>query len=500
MIIWFALAAFLGLIIVAIWYDKIIPPISRSFAGVKRPVGEPTTKAAGPADAEIPIIGTEAFPADTEFSRVQKHFNDFVAGKRSLGRNLILLAVSIYAFIQLGVISNSLSTILIVVVVLLIHELGHFVGMKIFGYRNVHIFFIPLFGAATSGIETNPSGARKAIVSLLGPLPGILIGITLGVLYFVTRNEMLVQPAWIFMFINALNLLPLFPLDGGRFLESLFSSKNFRLEMTFKIISALLVAFIWFVLVGPAHFLFGIGTIFVLLIISIAGSFSMASTVRSVADRFSIDSDLRPNHIPLEHMYAIYDLLKSKLVFGNSPKALARRIYYVWQRLLNKPPGKKMVAGLTIVYLFSLVLAIGAPVIFKSGLMLANIERKIEIQKSPTGVETKREVMYLGGKLFGFRTLDENNLYHGPTELFDPQTNKISKAGQYYHGKWHGECKDYDDKGNIIRVVTFDKGRFISCREMTPSGWVEKKISDLAPQMKKAYEQHEKDPPQGFKN
>ena len=86
---------------------------------------------------------------------------------------------------------------MMIVAVVLIHELGHFIGMKALGYSNVHIFFIPLFGAATSGIETNQSGHKKSIVSLSGSLPGIVIGIILAVLYFVTENEMLVQPTLI---------------------------------------------------------------------------------------------------------------------------------------------------------------------------------------------------------------------------------------------------------------------------------------------------------------
>jgi len=49
--------------------------------------------------------------------------------------------------------------------------------MKLFGYRDVQMFFIPMLGAAVSGVESNPSSVRKAIVSLLGPLPGIIIGI-----------------------------------------------------------------------------------------------------------------------------------------------------------------------------------------------------------------------------------------------------------------------------------------------------------------------------------
>jgi Zn-dependent protease len=371
MIIWFVLAIFFGLIVVAIWYDKIIPPISRSISRFKGPFGELATKVAGSAGVEISIGSSEAFPANTELGKVQYHLNRFIAGKRSLARNLILLAVSIYVFVQIGLLSSSISIILIVVLVVLIHELGHFIGMKIFRYRNVHIFFIPLLGAATSGIETNPSGSQKAIVSLLGPLPGILIGTVLGILYFVTKNEILIQLAWAFIFLNAFNLLPFFPLDGGRFLESLFSSKNIRFEMTFKIVSTLGVAFIWFILADSTRFFFGLGVIFVILIISWTGSFVIASTVKIAATRLSITDDLRPNHIPLEHISSIYEILKPKLFFGANPRALAKQIYYIWQRLLNKPPSRKAFVNLIALYVLSLTIAIGATAMFMSAIILA---------------------------------------------------------------------------------------------------------------------------------
>jgi Zn-dependent protease len=113
--------------------------------------------------------------------------------------------------------------------------------MRAFGYLDVKIFFIPLLGAATSGIQTNQSGLKKVIVSLAGPMPGIIIGIILGTIYFRTNNDMLLQPARMFLLINTFNLLPLFPLDGGRVFESLFSWKHQWLEIIFKIISGLLL-------------------------------------------------------------------------------------------------------------------------------------------------------------------------------------------------------------------------------------------------------------------
>jgi len=38
--------------------------------------------------------------------------------------------------------------VVLVLLVLFVHEAGHFLGMKAFGHKNVQMFFIPLMGAA----------------------------------------------------------------------------------------------------------------------------------------------------------------------------------------------------------------------------------------------------------------------------------------------------------------------------------------------------------------
>lgn len=44
--------------------------------------------------------------------------------------------------------------------VLLIHELGHYVMMKIFGYKGVRIYVIPLLGGLTTGEKHNTQNAN----------------------------------------------------------------------------------------------------------------------------------------------------------------------------------------------------------------------------------------------------------------------------------------------------------------------------------------------------
>ena len=56
-------------------------------------------------------------------------------------------------------------------------------------------------------------------MSLLGPVPGIVAGMGLVLLYLHNHNELMLTAANMFLFINLFNLLPFNPLDGFRVLE-----------------------------------------------------------------------------------------------------------------------------------------------------------------------------------------------------------------------------------------------------------------------------------------
>ena len=73
--------------------------------------------------------------------------------------------------------------------ILLFHEFGHYVAMRVFGYQDLRMFFIPLFGAAVSGRHYNVPGWKKAIVSLAGPVPGIGLGVALGAVSAMTGQD-----------------------------------------------------------------------------------------------------------------------------------------------------------------------------------------------------------------------------------------------------------------------------------------------------------------------
>jgi hypothetical protein len=109
--------------------------------------------------------------------------------------------------------------------------------MKIYKYQELGIFFIPLMGAYVSGKKQEVSQKQSAIILLAGPIPGIIIGIVLYFLAFNFESSDLESAASIFIVLNALNLLPVYPLDGGQLLHRLVLDKYNILGKVFVIIS-----------------------------------------------------------------------------------------------------------------------------------------------------------------------------------------------------------------------------------------------------------------------
>lgn len=126
--------------------------------------------------------------------------------------------------------------------VLLLHELGHYLAMRAFGYRNLQIMFIPFFGAAASGKRTGKAPWQEAIVLLAGPVPGIVLGLALLPVVHLTGLPLVRTVALQLVVVNLLNLLPIMPLDGGRLFHLALFSRHAALEVAFTVVTGGLLA------------------------------------------------------------------------------------------------------------------------------------------------------------------------------------------------------------------------------------------------------------------
>jgi len=175
-----------------------------------------------------------------------------IGKKRGESNPMLWFSGSVIAFVLLyGLLGFDLLDIAMLLLVLFIHELGHFFAMRYFGYSDTSIFFLP-FGAVTLGKKEQRSAWEEYVVSLAGPLPGILIAIAIigwQFWYLGTLNGSMTIHFFALMsiVINYINLLPIYPLDGGRIVQTLFLLRYPRVQFYFYLGSiALLVAAVFY--------------------------------------------------------------------------------------------------------------------------------------------------------------------------------------------------------------------------------------------------------------
>ncbi len=152
-----------------------------------------------------------------------------------------LLLTSLVMFVAVSMIRGGSSVVELVTLVgvLMVHELGHALGMLLFGYSDVRIFFIPLFGAAAAGRKRGVARWKEGLVLLMGPMPGLVAG---TILLLTGADGLLRTVALQLVAINAFNLLPLAPLDGGQLFQLLLFSRHRHTEIGFQVIAALALA------------------------------------------------------------------------------------------------------------------------------------------------------------------------------------------------------------------------------------------------------------------
>jgi Zn-dependent protease len=101
-------------------------------------------------------------------------------------------------------------------VLILVHELGHLVAVKRRGLAADLPMFIPGFGAYVRWNAAGVTPDTRAWVSLAGPLAGALGAVFCGLIWLQTRHGLWIGLASFSAFINLMNLIPVWSLDGGQ--------------------------------------------------------------------------------------------------------------------------------------------------------------------------------------------------------------------------------------------------------------------------------------------
>lgn len=263
---------------------------------------------------------------------------------------LLVLFVSLAAFVALGVAWWDAWMVSMIVIVLLFHEAGHYIAMRCFGYRNVKMFFVPFLGAAVSGRHFNISPWKKALVYLAGPVPGIVLALPLLAGGLMTQRNWMFELGAMGLFLNTLNLLPIMPLDGGWIVHLTLLSRSPILELMARLASiGLMFAFAIFVS-SPVLLIIAIP-----LMISLPTTFRVSSLVQRLRDR-PLPQPER-NEIPASAIALLDNEMQSTPLSTMPIPNRAALIVQMYESLIVRPPG--LVATLAILLVYAVSIAIG---------------------------------------------------------------------------------------------------------------------------------------------
>ncbi|MBI3731672.1 MAG: site-2 protease family protein [Burkholderiales bacterium] len=154
--------------------------------------------------------------------------------------------LSALAFLALGTWWWGITGALVIGGVIALHEGGHWLAMKLAGFRDVQVFFVPGMGGITSGEKHEASPFTHMLVYLAGPMPGLLL--SLASITLIVKDPAILNAAWgpyltmaalASLLVNGFNLLPVLPLDGGRVIELLVMARLPWLRFLFSMCSGM---------------------------------------------------------------------------------------------------------------------------------------------------------------------------------------------------------------------------------------------------------------------
>ena len=273
-------------------------------------------------DEPLPEMKNEEMPGSTEDAVVYPPKFD----KPEQTANIWLKSfTSLAAYLLLGYfIFPSYKILLVITAIVMIHEMGHFLAMKFFGYNDLGIFFIPLLGAYVSGTKREVSQKQSAIILLAGPLPGIVIGIAIYLIWQYNPGSSIVDiPLYTvslsFIFLNLINLIPVYPLDGGQLLNRVFLDEESKLSKVFIFLSIIFLC--WIALFGMSKPFYPLLIFPAMMLFRLFGEKKMTDVEKRIEEE-GIHTDLEYEDLSNEDYWKIRNILiEEHSVFKDVAKA-----------------------------------------------------------------------------------------------------------------------------------------------------------------------------------
>ncbi|MBL7156695.1 MAG: site-2 protease family protein [Candidatus Omnitrophica bacterium] len=225
-------------------------------------------------------------------------------------------------FLVLGLGLKWLFLIVAIFFFVVLHELAHSLVAKKFGIQVKEITLLPIGGVASmSKIPDKPY--QEFLISLAGPLLNITVVLVFFFpLYYLLGPEILFSPLsvrtfkhtiahiyWINLILAAFNLIPAFPMDGGRILRSILAQrmgfqKATRIAVNFGHVFALLFGYIGLI---HGHIILIVIAVFIYMA---ASSEELQVDIKETLKKFTIKDIVSSQFLTLEKTATLSKVLE----------------------------------------------------------------------------------------------------------------------------------------------------------------------------------------------
>lgn len=121
------------------------------------------------------------------------------------------------ALVMVNLLSFPIPTVC-VLAALVMHEAGHLLTARLCGFMRIRIVLFPFGGQADVAGMVGTRPGIESVVVLAGPLVNLFLGWLIYIIYGTFKLTWLPPLFYANLFLGALNLIPVLPLDGGRLL------------------------------------------------------------------------------------------------------------------------------------------------------------------------------------------------------------------------------------------------------------------------------------------
>lgn len=132
----------------------------------------------------------------------------------------------------------------------LLHEMGHYITVRRFGFKAELPTFLPGFGAFVRWAGGNVDPSVRAVISLAGPLFGFISGVLAYLVFRETGRQVWLGVAEFAGWLNLLNLTPVSVFDGGAAMTALGRQQRIAIMIFSVIFFFLLHDYLFLILAG----------------------------------------------------------------------------------------------------------------------------------------------------------------------------------------------------------------------------------------------------------